>query len=185
MRCGQSSLPAGCECVPAGVEVGEVLIWDGTAWVPSSSGLLPGAMPWSAGWGTPNFGGQALFYMQNVNWTGAVFTPASRPANVMNTSWIFPKEGGVLRYISAEIIGATVAPSQPTTYTALVDGVASLLAVTLAAALNASDSTYVDVVLPPKATNYRIELEVTAASNPGSGATIPNRAYIGGYANPP
>lgn len=140
---------------------------------------------WTAAWGTPNFGGQTLYWMQNVNWTGAVITAASHTTSVHLTTWIFPKTGGVLKFISAEIIGATVAPSQITTYTVWVDGVASALAVSLAAALNASDTVFQDVVLPPKATNYRIEIQVTAPANPGSGATIPNRVYVSGFVNPP
>lgn len=185
MCCGGDVRRPSGEVIPPGEEVGEVLVWDGDNWVPTDPGLLPGGRPWSSGWGTPNFGGQVQFWMQAYNWVGSVITPLSHAANTFTTTHIFPKSGGILNYISAEIIAATVAPSQPTTYTVQIDGVNSPLAVTLAAALDASDTTFVDVVLPPKATNYRIEIVVTASSNPGSGATIPNRARVGGYANPP
>lgn len=210
MRCGPApTMPFGCECIPPGTEDGQILVWDGTGWVPSSRGevippgaavgevlvwdgaawvpsnpeLQPGARPWQGAWGTPNFGGQTLFYMQNVNWTGAVITAATLAANPHIVNYIFPKQGGKLKYIAAEIIGATVAPSQVTTYTVWVDGAATALAVSLAAALNASDCAFVDVTIPAAAVNHRVMIQVTAPANPGSGATIPNRVHVGGWVN--
>jgi len=141
-------------------------------------------MPWLHAFGLPNFGGQTSFWMQAFTWVGAAISPNPYPSQT-NSVVFFPKSGGVLKYMIASYASANV-PLQVVTFIPYINSADDLtLQVALPAAGFANGQTVGEVILPPAANNYTIEIHCTAPANPSGGATFPSRVTLGGYVNPP
>jgi hypothetical protein len=132
MRCGQSSsggLPPGCECIPPGELEGEILVWDGTSWVPSapSPGLTPPTDPGQDGFVALGSGGD-LTYLggtvvgQLLTWNGTAWVATAAPRSAMYefasgtmaaapaTSYLHPGNGATGSAVGPSIVGSFRAP---------------------------------------------------------------------------
>lgn len=196
MRCGRNSGIA----IPPGDVVGQLLVWDGTAWVAQSEGtaagqlltwngttwvpgaIISGELPWVHGFGLPT---AALFanpgWFQSYNWVGAA--PSISTPGVTVAS--FPKSGGVLTYATFSYVG-TVAHTQAIDFEVRVNGGATALATQLpGGVVGANDLVFANEVLAATANNYVIEVvyNVPSGINPGNVNSFP-RVVVGGYVTP-
>lgn len=168
---GNASL---CECIPAGTAAGQILVWNGTAWVPGLPNVATfGLLSWSQQWGVINFNGLTTSEMRPDVWSSA----ANNNADGNNIA--FARSGGALRKITVELITAVLAIDM--TFTVHLNGAATALLVLLPAGNDSAEAT---ISVPIAAADENLlKVKATCAVSPGA-ATVNVRVLTLGLVTP-